>query len=297
MSDKTGLFIGLCGLDIAYYASEPLPISNTKQKVKDFSIAVGGPAANAAITYASLTGNSTLVTIIGNSDVGILVKNMLKSHNVNVIDLGENLNQSCNISSIHINGNNGDRTILSGQQSFQIGQFEIPESLVENCSFLLYDGNLYGIIAGDPLGIEKEIVRVVKNNGPELVLDAGSHKDGFATCFTDKTTVISSENYRNSDGLDIFDLNKIYELKHCAITRGANNILYEDAGKIKEIQVFPRNAVDTLAAGDVFHGAYCYFQYHEGMGFVESLKMASEFAGHFVECQGVQAGLEYAKRF
>ena len=59
-----GLFVGLCTKDIVYYTDE-IPKKNHKIKTDDFATYIGGPAANAAITYAALGGDATLATCLG----------------------------------------------------------------------------------------------------------------------------------------------------------------------------------------------------------------------------------------
>ena len=49
-----GIFVGMCGLDMIYYDGNPLPKENTKGKYHDYDYNVGGPATNAAVTYAAL---------------------------------------------------------------------------------------------------------------------------------------------------------------------------------------------------------------------------------------------------
>ena len=61
---KKGLFVGLCTKDILYYTDD-LPTHNHKSKTEDFATYIGGPAANAAITYAALGGDATLATCLG----------------------------------------------------------------------------------------------------------------------------------------------------------------------------------------------------------------------------------------
>jgi sugar/nucleoside kinase (ribokinase family) len=44
-----------------------------------------------------------------------------------------------------------------------------------------------------------------------------------------------------------------------AITRGNKPISYQSGDRDGEIPVPQVNAVDTLGAGDIFHGAFCYY--------------------------------------
>lgn len=109
-----GAFVGLCGLDAVYYGSGALPDEDTKTNFRDYDLTVGGPAANAAITYAKLGGEAYLITRIGDTAEGILLKSKLKEFNVKVINLdADNRTSNCNISFIYINQANGTRTILA----------------------------------------------------------------------------------------------------------------------------------------------------------------------------------------
>lgn len=284
-----GLFVGLCNLDIVYYSDVAMPADNSKKKITEYITAIGGPAANAAVTYSLLGGEAYLVCAVGSSAMGQTVKQLLEEYGVKVIDIAEEQAHSGNISCIHVNTTNGDRTILSGQAVLRITKKHLTclQELADKCHFALYDGNLSGV--------EEELVRQLIGYRKELVLDAGSYKDGFSICFAMKPTVISSEEFRDRSERDVFALNHIFEFSHSAQTRGANAIRYEKDGQILELPVRSATAVDTLGAGDIFHGAYCYFKYLKKMTFEEALACAAEFSSYTVEKRGVVAGIQYAK--
>ena len=284
-----GLFVGLCGMDIVYYSDCGMPEDNSKKKLTDYTMAIGGPAANAAITYSLMGGETHLLCAIGKSAMGDMIKRLLDEAGVQVIDIAENEQGMCNISCIHVNTANGDRTILSGQSGKTVCTEQLAplKELVEKCRFALYDGNLPGV--------EEALVQQLTAHGKELVLDAGSFKDGFATCFRRKPTVISSEGFVDAAGRNVFELSKIYGFTHSAQTRGGRPICYEKDGQICKLPVREAVAVDTLGAGDILHGAYCYFRFCKNLPFEEALSGASEFASFTVEKRGVVPGIDYAK--
>ncbi|MBQ3253737.1 MAG: hypothetical protein IJA65_04190, partial [Acholeplasmatales bacterium] len=228
-----------------------------------------------------------LLCSIGNSEMGLLIKSMLKKFNIHIIDISSEYNNISNISSIYVNTENGDRTILSGQHKFKIPAQLSLKDIVKKCKFVLYDGNLNGI--------ENELLQCVECYDKELVLDAGSYKTGFPECFYHATTVISSEGYKDLNGCDVFDLQKSYDYKYAAKTRGKNSILYMEDGTIKEMDVVDVKTIDTLGAGDILHGAYCFFRYVKKLDFKNSLKMASNIASFSTTKRGVIEGLKYAK--
>jgi len=66
-----GLFVGLATVDLLYMVDD-LPPRNAKISVPGQHIAAGGPATNAAVTFAFLGGSSALVTAVGQHPLGSL---------------------------------------------------------------------------------------------------------------------------------------------------------------------------------------------------------------------------------
>jgi sugar/nucleoside kinase (ribokinase family) len=59
-----GLFVGLATLDVVHTVAAPVG-PNEKAVATRQDVAAGGPAANAAVTFAALGGRATLVTALG----------------------------------------------------------------------------------------------------------------------------------------------------------------------------------------------------------------------------------------
>jgi sulfofructose kinase len=72
--------------------------------------------------------------------------------------------------------------------------------------------------------------------------------------------VFSSECLRATTGLDDLGaaLARIAQVtpSFLAVTHGAQDVLWLDGATARRSPVFPITAVDTLGAGDVFHGAF-----------------------------------------
>jgi sulfofructose kinase len=62
-----------------------------------------------------------------------------------------------------------------------------------------------------------------------------------------------------------------------AVTNGADDILWWDDGAPQRLPVFAVEAVDTLAAGDVFHGAFA-LALAEGRRGTDALRFAAAAA-------------------
>lgn len=79
-----------------------------------------------------------------------------------------------------------------------------------------------------------------------------------------------------------------------AVTDGGNPIIWEEKdrkGSIQPMKVIP---VDTLGAGDIMHGAYCYFRFDRGLSFEEALEKAGQVSSYSIAYRGPRQGiLEY----
>ncbi|MBD0342574.1 MAG: sugar kinase, partial [Microcoleus sp. Co-bin12] len=70
---KTGLFLGLGTLDLVYLAVGP-PGENQKVVASDCTIAAGGPAANAAVTFSYLGNAAVWAGVLGTHAIAQLIR-------------------------------------------------------------------------------------------------------------------------------------------------------------------------------------------------------------------------------
>lgn len=280
-----GLFVGLCGMDVVFYEDKPLPQEDLKMKVGEVHSCIGGPAANAAITFSLLGGESVVLTYIGNSAVGKVIKQQMEGYGIKVIDMCLD-DDVKNISSIYVNTKDATRTIFSGRNPiYSLKDFSIVDEAVKDCDFILYDGHFSHI--------DNQLLNAAKRENKDIVIDVGAWKDTFDQILRFNPILICSEVFAN-DGLDGIQLMDKYHHEHTAITRGAKPVLYKtkDMPEKQEIHTLKVDAIDTLGAGDVFHGAYCHFAYNEKLSFHDSLKAASEVAGISTTVHGVVDGVK-----
>ena len=268
-----GLFTGLCTKDIIYYTDE-YPLHNHKSKTEEFATYIGGPAANAAITYAALGGDATLATCLGNSAESLVIIEQLSGYGVKVLNYSD-YDTLPNMASIFVT-DDGKRTIVSGQHPFAVNR----EYDLDAYDFALFDCNQQEI--------SLDILQKMK--GRTVILDAGSVKPNIELFLQYADIVISSEDFKDEKGNDIFGMDCMAE--HKAVTRGERPVLYNG----KEIPVEHVEAVDTLGAGDIFHGAFCYAYFAEGMGCEEALRFAAKIAGESVKYRGPRKWIKYEQR-
>ena len=263
-----GLFVGLAGIDLVYQVDE-LPKEDNKTKTNKYEIRFGGPAFLAAKTYVSLGGKATLVSCVGHSVLAELIHQECSQLGIILRDLTPHASMP-NISSVFLNPRNGTRTICSGQNPSRL--LRLPT--LGDFGFCLYDGNMPTV--------NKSLLSALEEECVPLILDCGSWKPGMEEILEFATTAISSETFRSPDGKDIFALGQEYGLFEMAMTRGKKHIIFMETGERKEIPVVAVEHADTLGAGDVFHGAFCFYRYNESLGLEDSLKKAAKVAHDFV---------------
>lgn len=284
-----GLFVGLCGLDVVFYEQGKFPVEDTKMKCSDVRACIGGPAANAAITFSMLGGESTVVSYIGSSAIGLVIKEQMKNYGIDVIDLCEDRDVKC-ISSIYVNTTNATRTIFSGRNGInKLSALNALKKAVTETDFILYDGHFSQT--------DDCLLETAKQYGKDIVIDVGDWKDTFDKILRYNPTLICSKVF-NKNGKNGVELMQEYGYDKVAITKGSAPIEYKTADMPRSEEIAPPsvNAVDTLGAGDVFHGAYCYFKYCKGLDFRAALENASKVAATSATVYGVVDGVkEYLK--
>lgn len=87
-----GVFLGLTTVDIISYVNH-YPLSNEKVRADQQLIFAGGPATNAAVTYAAFCHDVIMVTGLGTQALAGLTRADLISNNIRIIDLNEDLSQ------------------------------------------------------------------------------------------------------------------------------------------------------------------------------------------------------------
>ncbi|UCH15263.1 MAG: hypothetical protein JSV22_04660 [Bacteroidales bacterium] len=274
-----GLFAGLSTVDIQFMMNE-FPEVNTKSVVRESNIYSGGPATNAAITYSNLGGRAALITSVGNHFFTEFINNDLATYNVKLYDVSLNANTSPIISSIITSRNTGSRTIVTVDPETNTGITGNNDKYLKD--FCKRELKYYKIVLLDCFYIERAIViaREAKKLSIPVVIDGGSWKNGMEKLLDFIDVAVCSEKFyppgvKSTD--EVFEYMSSGSCERIAITRGEKPILYKDRKEYNKISVTRINAVDTLGAGDVFHGAFCFY-FLKGNNFTEALKNAASVA-------------------
>ena len=281
------LFVGLTTLDL-FYQVEHAPRVNQKSVAQDFSLAAGGPATNAAVVFAALQKSSraersevvtaNLVTCLGQHSLANLARSDLQACGVTTLDLAPDFAEPPPMSSIWVHAATGDRTVVSlNATRIQAQPESLPADLLQAVGIVLIDGH--------QMGIGEAIAHQAQQQNIPVVIDGGSWKPGFERVLHYADVVIASANFfppGTQSQAEVFEYLRSLQIPYIAVTQGARPIVYSDNGDSGRIDVLRINAVDTLGAGDVFHGAFCHY-WLQGNDFKIALGQAAEIAA--IACQ------------
>jgi sugar/nucleoside kinase (ribokinase family) len=278
---KKGTFVGLSTVDVIYGVDQ-FPSANKKVVALSQDVYVGGPAANAAITFGHLGGTPTLVTVVGRNPLASLVRQELSRYSIRLIDLNPDFDDVPVISSISVN-RLGERNIISANATrgnTPAGQLD--ESVFMQASVILVDGHYMQAC--------QLWARAAHARGIPVVLDAGSWKDGTEELLKSIDTAICSADFlppacANED--DVLNYLRNCGVKNIAITNGAESVRFVSNDASGVVQVPQVQVADTMGAGDIFHGAFCYNS-SIGFGFAEALGEATRIAAESCRFRGTR---------
>ncbi|MGP1387507.1 MAG: sugar kinase [Thainema sp.] len=275
-----GLFIGLITLDLIYQV-EHLPQANEKMVANAQVIAAGGPATNAAVTYQQLGSSAQILGVLGTHPLCTLINADLQQQQAKLIDLQPELSTPPPMSSIFVTAATGDRAVVSRNAEKRQATFDqIPKDILQGVDLVLIDGH--------QMAVGYAIARHAQAQNISVIIDGGSWKPGFEEVLPLADYVIASANFlppRCETTEQVLDYLAQLEIPYAAVTHGEKPIQYQvvdgkrcDRNSLPVPQIQP---VDTLGAGDIFHGAFCHFIQQQS--FPEALQSAAEIAA--LACQ------------
>jgi len=285
VTTKRGLFVGLVTLDLVYLATSA-PSNNQKIVASDYTVASGGPATNAAVTFRRMGNQATLLSVVGAHPITQLIRADLASCRVAITDLDPNQSQPPPISSIIVTQSTGERAVVSiNALKSQVGGECFPEDILSGVDIVLIDGH--------QMVVGKRIAQQAKANNIPVVVDGGSWKPGFEQVLPFVNYAICSANFSPpgcNSTMEVFAYLAASGIPHIAITHGEKPIQYLWHGKTGAIEVQQIDALDTLGAGDILHGAFCHYILRKN--FTDALAAAALVASYSCELFGTRRWME-----
>ncbi|NEQ80545.1 MAG: sugar kinase [Moorea sp. SIO2I5] len=282
---STGIFVGMVTLDLVYLSTN-LPSSNEKITASDYTVAAGGPGTNAAVTFSYLGNIAKILGVVGINPITQLIRSDLTSHGVIIADLDPANPQPPPVSSIIVTESTGDRAVISiNATKIQASSTQIPQDLDLMVDVVLIDGH--------QMVVSNAIAKFAKTHHIPVVIDGGSWKPGFETILPYVDYAICSANFYPpgcSGQEEVMAYLLDAGINHIAITQGEKAIQYRSLGVSGEVPVPQIQAVDTLGAGDVFHGAFCHYILQKE--FTDALAAAAKVASNSCQFFGTRRWME-----
>jgi sulfofructose kinase len=260
---------------------DEFPAPGGKVQASEFLITSGGQAGNAAVAVARLGAQCSYIGALGDHDDEV-ANTIVKTFAGEGIDVSRAVRVpgARSSASLILIDKTGEKMIATRRDTGLANA--VPgdaKAAVAAIDAVLLD-NRYATLTL-PIG------QAAQARGIPRVLDLDKPSPSNDPLVTGSTHVISSaEAMRESTGLKDYGaaLKKFGEVYKgfLAVTDGPAGVYWLDDGEVRHMDAFKVEAVDTLGAGDTFHGAFTYWLVETG-DVVASMRFAAAAAA--IKCQ------------
>jgi len=283
------LCTGIIVLDEVFRVEE-FPQADGKVQAKGFFVVNGGCAANAAVAIARLGGRAALAGPLGGPQGedtnGDRVLKALAREDVDCSFCQRIDGLATALSAIFMNAR-GDRTIVTYRDERIAATLPSdPKAAVADATAVLADNRYPAFV--------QPICQAARTRGIAVVLDGDRPTVEDDPLFPLASHIIfSSECLRETTGLA--DLGAALQriarrtAAFLAVSNGPDDIIYLDSGALRRLPVFRIDPVDTLGAGDAFHGGFA-LALAEGQSEVAAMRFGAAAAGIKCSRLGGSAG-------
>jgi sugar/nucleoside kinase (ribokinase family) len=260
------------------------PAENSKVQTDRLIESGGGPAANAAWLLTRWGVATALASLVGDDDYGRRAVTELRQAGVDCRLMEVRPGHVTPVSFVVVNRANGSRTIINRKAAS--GRLNLEPGRLAGLAprLLLFDGH----------ELEASLLALATFPSAITVLDAGSLHDGTRALSRRVHYLVCSERFATqaTGDAEVSEhwpacLRRLRELnRHVAVvTLGERGSVFDDGRQQGRLPALPVKAVDTSAAGDVFHGAFA-FALLRGMTLGAALQLATVAAGLSVQNLG-----------
>jgi sulfofructose kinase len=263
-----------------------LPCRAEKYQASRFTSVGGGPAATAAVAISRLGGHALLAARVGDDAIADAIIGELESHGVDCAGVRRFPGCSSSLSAVLIDAS-GERMIVNHLDPSVPGGAEwLPSPLHCGAAAVLADSRW-------PQGAAHALA-AAREAGLPAVLDADKPVPRDGGAMAEATHVaFSADALAELTG----ERDPVAGLRSAAakltgwscVTVGAAGVYVMHRGDVTHFPGFDVRAVDTLGAGDVWHGAFA-LALAQGMKEPAAVRFASAAAALKVQRHGGRAG-------
>jgi sugar/nucleoside kinase (ribokinase family) len=274
---KHVLCTGIAVLDLIFRVNT-FPRPDIKTQASQFGTINGGNAANAAVAIAHLGARASFAGPLGGpagaDSVGDTFLALAAKENIDCSACPRVDGVPSSISAICIDAR-GERAIVNYRdEGLTAARAGDPDTLVASADAVIADNRFPEFVA--------DVCQAAMKRKIPVVLDADEpRRDSNALLTLVSHVIFSAEGLRATAGTDhlgraLIDVSK-QTTAFLAVTDGANDVLWLDGGELRQIPAYEVDVVDTLGAGDTFHGAFT-LMLAEGMSERPAMRFAAATA-------------------
>ncbi|GGD31010.1 PfkB family carbohydrate kinase [Sinisalibacter lacisalsi] len=242
------LCVGSAVIDFVFHL-ETLPRQPRKYGTEEAAVVGGGCAANAAVAVARLGGRAVLGARVGDDRIGDMILADLEAEGVDTTRVTRNAGGRSSFSSVYIDAR-GERQIVNFRGT----------GLVLDTSWF---GDLDGLdaVLTDTRRVEAAIdaLKLARARGVPGIVDGEEPIDPEILAQASHVA-FSLQGLRSllpDTGLEeaLAALAREHDI-WAAVTDGEKGVWYTTPRGVAHVPAYPVRAVDTLGAGDIWHGAF-----------------------------------------
>lgn len=283
-----GLFVGQCSVELVYYLPSAMKPGRRMKAERQLAFA-GGTATNAAIAFTAFENVATLVTGLGEHPLSEVARSDIMERAVELIDLDSLPHRPPSLGSVLVDLSTHDYGVAySTTYARKLRSADLGDALFHEVEVLMVDGSYL------PQAVEA--AGTAQRLGIPVVLDGGSWKDGLEELLPRVDYLIASKEFRieGSEGHEaLFAAMREFGIYNVAVTRSEAPVLAHEDGKTMEIPIPQVKVLDSLGAGDIFHGVFCHHILEED--FFTALRLSGETASMSCTSLGPRTWIEHIK--
>lgn len=277
------LCVGHAVQDFVFSVSE-IPTTAAKHRATAFASVGGGPAATAAVCIARLGGTALLAARVGDDAIADLIRAELEGYGVDCGHLRRMPGCGSSLSAVFVD-QRGERLIVNHLDPKLPTMADwLPSPTVLGCSAVLADTRWpEGALAALAKARDADLPAVLDADQPipsdGRLLDTATHVAFSQDALADYTGEADPVRGLRAAGLSNW----------CCVTVGVHGVHVLENGVHMHVPGHPVPVVDTLGAGDVWHGAFA-LALAEGQPEMAAVRFASAAAALKVQRAGGRRG-------
>ncbi|MPW42971.1 ribokinase [Acinetobacter guerrae] len=273
------------------------PLSGQTITAKNYKVAFGGKGANQAVAAGRSGANVSFIACVGDDDAGKNIKAQLQKDHVDVQAIQNTTGQLTGVALIFVNQHADNFIGIHAGANAALNAEYVKQytDLIQHARILLLqlETPMASVICAATIA-KHSGVKVILNPAPAQTLSPDLLKMiDILTPNETEAEILTGVKINN-----LKDANKAAQVLHdygietIVITLGAQGVWLSDKGYGQLIPALKVNAIDSIAAGDTFNGAFATALL-EGKSNKEAAEFANAAAAIAVTRHGAQPSIPY----